>query len=691
MTDLRIVDAPTMPQNTIVDDVKLPTGGLGNFSIRLGDIVWYVVTKGQLADKNYVDLSSKGVKNSLDTHIADKANPHQVNKWQVGLGNVDNTADVDKPVSHAVSSAIISATNEFTTRAYVYGALSTTTMDMATKTYVNQQDNLKADKETTYTKIEVDTRILNNAVKSLSLDNTDTLSLKLADNTTKTVSLTSVFTNNIEKGIDDSNVKVKQPFLGSVERSQQDKNSDTISLKDFGAKGDGVTDDTVAIQNWLNALSSKVSGFIPSGNYIFKKTLYKPDTTVITGCGSSSMLTYAGTATHIDLLDFGVSSKNTDKWVLQNFLVTSDTKMTSGYAMRFRRFSDTFIDKVIVEGMDLHKFNLYHGYFFDGCHEVWLSHFQAFCQGNGISVCGWNEQSNCDLYLSNGYANFCKNGIVVGGGFGGLFLGNNIELLGNSKTNMTIDQSLNNQSNREVLIDSIGCFDGIWGTPVGLLIDCPDSTAMQILIEGYICSNTEKLIYIKSAPNSHVSIKSSKLYNSKNHGVVIDDPTTKVVIGNGTTISNNVGWAVFATAETKLVYSEAVMYDNGGKYSHNVKNQDWQTYAVNYSATSGKFNYLHVYGRYKIVGGVCHFTVEVVCDDVGTASGAFFIQLPVPPRNFVVAVGRDNGNTGKVVIGNCPNYTGDMMLITTFDNYFPVYNGSRLQLAGSYEYDRFLK
>ena len=471
-------------------------------------------------------------------------------------------------------------------------------------------------------------------------------------------------------------------------RTQADKNRDIISVKDFGAKGDGITDDTQALQNWLNALSSKVSGFIPSGNYIFKQTLYKPDATVITGCGSSSMLTYAGTATDIDLLDFGVSSKNTDKWVLQNFLVTSDTKMTSGYAMRFRRFSDTFIDKVIVEGMDLHKFNLYHGYFFDGCHEVWLSHFQAFCQGNGISVCGWNDQSNCDLYLSNGYANFCKNGIVVGGGFGGLFLGNNIELLGNSKTNMTIDQSLNNQSNREVLIDSIGCFDGIWGTPVGLLIDCPDSTAMQILIEGYICSNTEKLIYIKSAPNSHVSIKSSKLFNSKNHGVVIDDPTTKVVIGNGTTISNNVGWAVFATAETKLVYSEAVMHDNGGKYSHNVKNQDWQTYAVNYSATSGNFNYLHVYGRYKIVGGVCHFTVEVVCDDAGTASGAFFIQLPVPPRNFVIAVGRDNGNTGKVVIGNCPNYTGNMMLITTFDNYFPVYNGSRLLLSGSYEYDR---
>ena len=128
MADLRIVDAPVLLQESITDDVKMPTGGLGNFSIRLGDIVWYVVARENLASKNYVDLSSKGVKDSLDVHIADKANPHNVTKAQVGLGNVDNTADIDKPVSNAVNSAIITATN-----------------DMATKTYVNQKDNLKAD------------------------------------------------------------------------------------------------------------------------------------------------------------------------------------------------------------------------------------------------------------------------------------------------------------------------------------------------------------------------------------------------------------------------------------------------------------------------------------------------------------------------------------------------------------------
>lgn len=43
---------------------------------------------------------------NLDTHIANKENPHEVTKAQVGLGNVDNTSDADKPVSTAQATAI---------------------------------------------------------------------------------------------------------------------------------------------------------------------------------------------------------------------------------------------------------------------------------------------------------------------------------------------------------------------------------------------------------------------------------------------------------------------------------------------------------------------------------------------------------------------------------------------------------
>lgn len=45
----------------------------------------------------------------VDSHIANKSNPHAVTKAQVGLGNVNNTSDANKPVSTAQAAAIANA------------------------------------------------------------------------------------------------------------------------------------------------------------------------------------------------------------------------------------------------------------------------------------------------------------------------------------------------------------------------------------------------------------------------------------------------------------------------------------------------------------------------------------------------------------------------------------------------------
>lgn len=47
----------------------------------------------------------------LDTHISNKYNPHSVTKVQVGLGNVDNTSDANKPISTATRNALNSKFN----------------------------------------------------------------------------------------------------------------------------------------------------------------------------------------------------------------------------------------------------------------------------------------------------------------------------------------------------------------------------------------------------------------------------------------------------------------------------------------------------------------------------------------------------------------------------------------------------
>ena len=43
---------------------------------------------------------------TISEHIADTSNPHEVTKAQVGLGNVDNTSDLDKPISTATQTAL---------------------------------------------------------------------------------------------------------------------------------------------------------------------------------------------------------------------------------------------------------------------------------------------------------------------------------------------------------------------------------------------------------------------------------------------------------------------------------------------------------------------------------------------------------------------------------------------------------
>ena len=43
---------------------------------------------------------------TLDNHIENKSNPHGVTKENIGLENVDNTADLDKPISNLTQAAL---------------------------------------------------------------------------------------------------------------------------------------------------------------------------------------------------------------------------------------------------------------------------------------------------------------------------------------------------------------------------------------------------------------------------------------------------------------------------------------------------------------------------------------------------------------------------------------------------------
>lgn len=70
----------------------------------------------------------------LSAHITDQNNPHAVTKAQVGLGNVDNTSDINKPISNAVQAALdnisVNSTIAHNTTASDYQALQPSDNDI---------------------------------------------------------------------------------------------------------------------------------------------------------------------------------------------------------------------------------------------------------------------------------------------------------------------------------------------------------------------------------------------------------------------------------------------------------------------------------------------------------------------------------------------------------------------------------
>ena len=93
--DLRGVD--TTLQNNITKEVNDRKGEITRVEELISD---------EAATRAQADTT---VNAKVDSHIGNKSNPHGVTKAQVGLGNVNNTSDADKPVSTAQATAIADA------------------------------------------------------------------------------------------------------------------------------------------------------------------------------------------------------------------------------------------------------------------------------------------------------------------------------------------------------------------------------------------------------------------------------------------------------------------------------------------------------------------------------------------------------------------------------------------------------
>lgn len=102
------------------------------------------------------------------------------------------------------------------------------------------------------------------------------------------------FTSTQQQGagsVDSSQVTYDPPFTGSVPTNVEVKLAQTVSVKDFGAVGDGTTDDTAAIQAAIDGHRGKI--YFPTGTYKISSTILLKPERILVGEGAGAY--FAGT------------------------------------------------------------------------------------------------------------------------------------------------------------------------------------------------------------------------------------------------------------------------------------------------------------------------------------------------------------------------------------------------------------
>lgn len=97
-------------------------------------------------------------------------------------------------------------------------------------------------------------------------------------------------------------VTYNPPFVGGVATNVEDKLAQTVSVKDFGAVGDGVTDDTAA---FATALAAQDTIYVPAGTYAVTGITMSSNKTLV-GAGYGTVINSSGTIDFTDVRKGGI-------------------------------------------------------------------------------------------------------------------------------------------------------------------------------------------------------------------------------------------------------------------------------------------------------------------------------------------------------------------------------------------------
>jgi hypothetical protein len=509
------------------------------------------------------------------------------------------------------------------------------------------------------------------------------------------------------------------PGTGSIARTVQAKLQETISVKDFGAIGNGVANDTVAIQAALN--SGATSIFFPAGTYNIGQVTIPSTVKAFYGEGQGAVKFVAVTAlaNYQPYLNFNALSD----FEIYGFSI--DVPKAT-YPLNQALYLGTCIRGVV---RDLTIIDTgFVGVYLPACQDVTVrditfrSHgsYAVLAEANPLGLLFDNVKvlsvgNNHSIRITGGFSHRVENCLVNGSAPGCFCIssfGCSESVIANNFVRPTILEGIQHTNGGRVnILNNIVYCATSTHMDMGISLSAEQGDVVDCLVSG----NT---IFNSGAPGIGLCSDSRLPGGYKCERNTVSD--NKVFNANRVNNANYLGiWVYGSLSQNNIVQNNSVVdqttnvkygtgeYNNGdGVPSFNnfkdnfsqclgqlgevlllsATSRAWevspQTFTSVITSTSGTITTASGTGAYRRRGSFVEVALSITVTTNGTGAGSLRATTPLATIVNGTLNGRENTTSGLQVNGIG---SGTSIIIRRYDNAYPAANGSTFQLSGIVE------
>lgn len=492
---------------------------------------------------------------------------------------------------------------------------------------------------------------------------------------------------------------------GAVATDVQAKLREIVSVKDFGAVGDGVADDTNAIKN---AIASNRTVHFPAGTYLITSHIVKSNLSNVAligeGRGVSTILCSASaTFTNSPI---GFSTCDTVEVSGLTIDQNNNSSLTAAYPV-FIAVSST---RMAVRNCFFTRYT----YIACALNSCTFSFIEDNIIERDTAINTTNYAINVSSSVSRSQGIVVRNNICRRAS--SIYSGYNIQVIGNTfisykyGAGINTSQEADDGSYGQYIIIGNNCSNGTGVDSDGVNVAGMEILGQNNIISGNVCSQNggvgiavlgyRNIVSNNICSGNGVNLSASPAYRA---GILMGYASL-YTSGSYSFVSGNKCHDLGATTQLYGYYEESASLTGitckGNDFTQNMtapmyvqnyttgsyETQGWLGYTPTMTASTGTITTVGTCsGRYKVIDKTVFFEISCAITTNGTAGGYIKITLPITASATTNArfSGREHGVTGKMLLGY--NSGASECRVTFYDGTYPGANGAVITLSGSYE------